>query len=793
MRLEAQAGSGWDAAALTLDSQRTSEGWQYTLRSTGQPAQSVLLHLRFDPALYAADSARLCPAGVAALVAQRSGILGFGVVMGADARLAPGELLRFTLRPATGREALAAPSGPKGAVSDLLAQAETGGGIQLDWSYKSIGDYDQNREVSISDLSPLGARIGASTSDGDLDEYDSVIDGDGNGELNIADLTPIGASFMATVSGYHIYRADGPDPETAASTQIGDAPFDGSTMAPQSRRRFSFLVPSAEVLPGSYYYVKAYDSADGSAGEPSNLVGGSFDFDPPVWTSSTGVTQLEPDAGQITVHWGEATDAQSPPVQYIVYYNAGGTLDFGTAQSEVVDAPALSTVISGLTDGQEYSIVVHARDSASPANEDGNNVLLGAVAGQVLPFNHAPSGEYIVDAGLGTAPWLELMPEITDVSDAGAPVIAYIATDAAVTFQKLTVAHYQGGSWLTVPIQDSRNFTNPALFWMGSEFALLAYDTADAKVVDIRLDPDLNVVSQQDVQALPGQTLTMLDADQSAGGAIGVAGAWSDGSVFFSEDTGSGYNSSAALHSGDTIAGITCGYEPGSENAWLFYTHGTITTGSTLQLDFDLDGGPRSGSWDIATIANAPASPTQLDLTFSAGGSPRLAAIIGEDYTVPIPGNPFTATLLYHAYTADFDGAAWTFTRQYEGKLVIHLGFPPSPLPVDIFAAPEIHWSNPNAIDFTIYSGGVEIDLATMLPTSGSLVVGNSYMSDSGGGSFSPVLGYFTGTQGTGFSWQEDFATHGCSYVRSPDTVDGTQILSGGIAEANALVYWQAP
>lgn len=794
LRLEAQAGSGWGASELSLDARRSAAGWDCTLRAPGpQAARSVLVHIYFDPALQALDVRRLCPGGRVALVAQRPGVLGFGVVMGEEPSLAPGALLTFTLRAAGGRAALAAPSGPRGRVDDLAASPGTGGGLQLDWAYKSTGDYDQNREVSISDLSPLGARMGASTSDGDLDEYDSVIDGDGNGEVNLADLTPIGAGFMATVSGYHIYRADGPDPETAGATLIGDAAFDASTLLPQSRRRFSFMVDSAALLPGSYYFVRAYDSGDSSEGEPSNVVGGNLDLDPPVWTSSVGVTQLEPDSGQITVHWGEATDAQSPPVQYVAYYNEGGSMNFATAESAVFDAPALSGVLSGLADGQEYSVVVRARDSATPPNEDTNLVLLGAVAGQVLPFNHAPSGEYIVDAGLGNSPWLELMPEIPDVSDAGAPVMAYIATDAGLTFQKLTVAHYQGGSWVTKPIQENRNFAFPALFWTGSEFALIAYDAADAKVVDIRLDSDLNITGQQDVQALPGETLTQLDADMSAGGAIGVAGGWSNGSVYFSETIGGNYNTSADLHGTDTIAGITCGYEPGTENAWLYFSHGTITTGETLLLDFDLSGGPRSGSWDIAPVGTAPNSPTQLDLCFDGAGNPRLALVIAQDFMVPIPGNPFTATLLYHAYTADFDGADWSFVKQYNSTFSFQIQFPPTTLPITIKAVPEVRWSRPDAIEHTIYSGTVELDLATMLPTAGSLAVSMSYLTDGGGGGFVPLPGYFTGTQGTGFSWQLSGTTHGAAYVRSPEAIDGSQILSGEFAEANALVYWQAP
>ena len=59
---------------------------------------------------------------------------------------------------------------------------------ELYWAYTTNGDYDQNGEVNISDLTPLGQHFGES-GEFDYDDIQAVIDGDSNGEINISDVT----------------------------------------------------------------------------------------------------------------------------------------------------------------------------------------------------------------------------------------------------------------------------------------------------------------------------------------------------------------------------------------------------------------------------------------------------------------------------------------------------------------------------------------------------------------------------------------------------------------------------
>ena len=73
--------------------------------------------------------------------------------------------------------------------------------VQLDWAYYQVGDYDQNGEVNISDLTPVGIHLGKNTGSPDWMTA-RVADGDANGEVNIADITPLGANFGANVHGF---------------------------------------------------------------------------------------------------------------------------------------------------------------------------------------------------------------------------------------------------------------------------------------------------------------------------------------------------------------------------------------------------------------------------------------------------------------------------------------------------------------------------------------------------------------------------------------------------------------
>ena len=80
-------------------------------------------------------------------------------------------------------------------------------GTQLKWGYYSNGDYDQNREVNVADITPLALHFQESAPPGGFpaNSVQAVVDGDGNGEINLADITPIVLNFQNYVSEYRVY------------------------------------------------------------------------------------------------------------------------------------------------------------------------------------------------------------------------------------------------------------------------------------------------------------------------------------------------------------------------------------------------------------------------------------------------------------------------------------------------------------------------------------------------------------------------------------------------------------
>lgn len=197
-----------------------------------------------------------------------------------------------------------APSGENNAVVDLTAIQFNGDAtpeptapcISLSWTERLAGDYDQNGEVSISDLSALGQNFGRSvdylpaSGAGGATDWPSGspdsgnyrlarVDGDGNGVINISDVTAIAQHFQQRLDGYRIYRK-GPgeesfsfvpnpgDPQLPYTIGRDSALGGGATAV---RYEFDDLVSAA----GGYdYYVSGWDNDSGTEGHESHAHGG---------------------------------------------------------------------------------------------------------------------------------------------------------------------------------------------------------------------------------------------------------------------------------------------------------------------------------------------------------------------------------------------------------------------------------------------------------------------------------------------------------------------------------------
>jgi|GEM_PF-2638881 len=168
------------------------------------------------------------------------------------------------------------------------------GTATLSWYYFNNGDYDQNGEVSVSDLTPLGVHFGKEVdpaSHSVLDDLvsgpdsppfgltpvESVVDGDLNGQIGISDITPIGQNFYATVSAYRVYAGtetgDYPAGNDAVSalTPLAEIAFSEAQGTPAGGR-LTFSHTVASPVAGMSYWVRpVYGGAEGT---PSNVAGG---------------------------------------------------------------------------------------------------------------------------------------------------------------------------------------------------------------------------------------------------------------------------------------------------------------------------------------------------------------------------------------------------------------------------------------------------------------------------------------------------------------------------------------
>ena len=162
---------------------------------------------------------------------------------------ASGGGLKFALNP---------PSGPQNVITDLTAVDNSDGTFTLSWTYRNVGDYNQDGIVDIADIGPLAENFLQPA----LPENE-WIDGNRDGVINISDLAPLAENIFSEVAGYIVESSDSADGEF---TEIARIEFPAEPTG--GRRRFETVV---HPLQTSYWRVAPYDS-EGTAGDPSDVI-----------------------------------------------------------------------------------------------------------------------------------------------------------------------------------------------------------------------------------------------------------------------------------------------------------------------------------------------------------------------------------------------------------------------------------------------------------------------------------------------------------------------------------------
>jgi thiol-disulfide isomerase/thioredoxin len=242
-----------------LDVQETAEGATVTITAeNAQELSSAFLHLSYNPGRYTPDRVEVGTflgeddQVISLAVTDVAGDVPVGLVQVPASGITPASgsgvlaTVYFSAQPFTAARQVSAeaPTGSANAVDDLTIVSQDSSTASLRWTEKNVGDYDNNSEVNIADLSPLALFFGQTVSSTADPEHARMVDGDRNGEITLADITPIGQNFGNSINGYIVYT-DGGNSATvgtgitvlrSAQTVVNnrpvvynfDAPIDGS-------------------------------------------------------------------------------------------------------------------------------------------------------------------------------------------------------------------------------------------------------------------------------------------------------------------------------------------------------------------------------------------------------------------------------------------------------------------------------------------------------------------------------------------------------------------------------------
>jgi len=202
-----------------------------------------------------------------------------------------------------------APIGRKNRIEDLSYTVDCEGVFTLTWSYRNVGDYNQDGIVNIMDITPLAVHFGENVH---AHPDNIVIDGNGDEIIDIKDITQLAANFSVSVAAYWVQAGsseEGPfSREESVSFEAGVEPDGGGWL------EFSPAIAAGSLPTGRLFVRVVAVDAEGNQGEPSNVVG-------PMGVPE--ILSISPAVGQAgTPLTLSATVTGMPPITH--YWNFGG-------------------------------------------------------------------------------------------------------------------------------------------------------------------------------------------------------------------------------------------------------------------------------------------------------------------------------------------------------------------------------------------------------------------------------------------------------------------------------------
>jgi hypothetical protein len=261
----------------------------------------------------------------------------------------------------------------------------------LQWQHSCPGDYDQNGEVNVADLTPLGQNFGES---GAFQYHETLyqVDGDGNGIINISDITPIGVYYGVQATSYNVYRSSTPqddypagnaEPSTLAA--LGTVLLADALKSPGVRTFVSFALPQ-HAQPGQSFWIRPADTTglEGTASNRTDQPNGSPVGSPPI--SFLAVDTFSGDVPlSVNFDMSGSMDPDGDMLEYSVYLRNGSSSSLSTAKGPNPLQPLL------ITEAGNYTAVANVSDGYFGSGSAPISIV-ATKAG-----NHQPTGKIMID------------------------------------------------------------------------------------------------------------------------------------------------------------------------------------------------------------------------------------------------------------------------------------------------------------------------------------------------------------------------------------------------------------
>ncbi|MEZ5338193.1 MAG: hypothetical protein R3F46_07980 [bacterium] len=258
-----------------------AEGVQVTVVAANgfSAGEELFLNVSFDPRTAHSENVQsvLSAQGnevVSLAIEGQPGSIDFGAVTtarGGTAALPGDTLLSFRLLPGEADLArFVSSAGRNPALSrakNLEFHRNEAGNWVLEWDYTNPGDYNQDGEVGITDITPIGVHFGEKVANSWNDKR-RHIDADSNGEINLGDITPMGQNYGARIFAYNIEMSeDGDNGFIVVGQLLVD---EEEELEPGETKRFAYEF-GAQYVPGGWYRVVPLDK-ELQFGSPSEAI-----------------------------------------------------------------------------------------------------------------------------------------------------------------------------------------------------------------------------------------------------------------------------------------------------------------------------------------------------------------------------------------------------------------------------------------------------------------------------------------------------------------------------------------